>query len=90
MTKMLKKVQEEDDVWKKELQKLAKEYEPEQFLTSYLKIMPEEKKQFVQKRLIIFDDIIDKYFQRTGFKKAWENAIRVNYFYNIEFGFALQ
>lgn len=76
MNKILKKVQEADNSWGHDLEKIAKSYEPGDILTSYLKLVAEEKKEPVLKRLEMFKIIVDKHYQAKGFRQAWENAIK--------------
>ena len=78
IVKAMKLLNEGDKAWMNEIDKLTKSYQSSDFLTSFFKMVAEEKKDPVLKRLEEgFEYIVDKHYQAKGFKLAWENSIKV-------------
>lgn len=51
---------------------MAKKYTNEDLIGAYLKFVADDKKDFIPKRMEIFDVLLEKHLRSINFKKAWD------------------
>lgn len=51
---------------------MAQKFQPEDVIGAFLKFVADDKKDFLPKRMEVFDILLDKHFKKLSLKKAWD------------------